>query len=442
MAISWFLATGCRSGPPMNVLLITLDTLRSDHLSLYGYDPDTTPFLAQLARDMQKFERAYTPSTWTLPSHASMFTGLYPSQHGATGSGGELAGNPLPEDVTTLAEVLSARGYRTLGIVSGPMLSREFRVDQGFERYSDAWEGARRRADDVNALALEWLDDADGRPFFLFLNYFDPHTPVDPPGYGAEDHPVFEQYGIDVTRFNWRFLRKHDMPGLPEDAASAMLERYDAEIRYLDGALRRLFGELERRRLLEDTIVCIVSDHGESYGEQKRWGHGGPFYEAQARVPLLYRSPRSSHGGGSIPRPITTVEIPSMIARDLGIRDAGPGFEASARVVYGERYGADGSNRMYLDGRYKYLVKLSVADGETRRREQLFDLEQDPGEETDVSSSQPGLLADLRGRFQAFLEAQDLAGEARVASEHGAGPSISDPEGLLREQLEALGYVE
>ncbi|MFP8874575.1 MAG: sulfatase-like hydrolase/transferase, partial [Myxococcota bacterium] len=137
-----------------NVVLISLDTTRADHLSIYGYPHNTTPFLRELARESVVYERAYTPSTWTLPSHASLLTGLFPSQHGATTGSGLLGARPLPDDAVTLAEVFGSMGYLTMGVVGSRFLSRSLGIDQGFELYSDEWNGPKRPAQDINEVAL------------------------------------------------------------------------------------------------------------------------------------------------------------------------------------------------------------------------------------------------------------------------------------------------
>ena len=155
-------------------------------------------FTAKLIERLQQHKN-------TVAVHSALASALgNPSQHGAITQVGGLGGRPLPEEAVTLAEVLQQQGYMTMGVVSGPMLKRRFGVAQGFAYYSDDL----RRADAVNELALEWLDRTAGRPFFLFLNYYDVHLPVDPPGYGDDDHALFEEHDIDISRFQWRLMRE------------------------------------------------------------------------------------------------------------------------------------------------------------------------------------------------------------------------------------------
>ncbi|MCZ6465221.1 MAG: sulfatase-like hydrolase/transferase, partial [Proteobacteria bacterium] len=182
-----------------SIVLISLDTTRPDHLSVNGYEHETTPNLARLALDGQVFPNFVTASSWTLPTHASLFTGLHPTTHGARyskrgdtalsdavgrpGFFGFYRANRLPDAAVTLAEVLQAEGYQTFGVGSGPWLKPIFGLHQGFEEYdgdTSSLEG--RRAEEANALALRDLERAGRRPFFLFVNYFDPHSPYDPHG--------------------------------------------------------------------------------------------------------------------------------------------------------------------------------------------------------------------------------------------------------------------
>jgi hypothetical protein len=433
----------------MNVVLVTLDTLRADHMSIYGYERDTTPFLRELARDARVMREAYTPSTWTLPSHGSLFTGLYPSQHGAITVDERLGGKPLPAARQTLAEALDAHGYLTMGIVAGPMLERTFGLDQGFAYYSDRWVGERRRASQLNDLAIRMLDRSDGRPFFLFLNYFDAHTPYDPEGYPQDDVALFAEHGIDPATFHWRFLRRNGLSELPEEVVQAMIDRYDAEISVVDQALRELFDALEARGLLDRTLVCITGDHGESFGENGVWGHGGPFYQAQARVPLVYRNPedpaRASADVDADERPLSIVELPSRILEDLALSRlpaAGDGDGSTPPPLYGERFSREGSTRMLRVDQDKYMVRLSLRDGQVLRSEQLFDVVDDPTEQRDRAARDAARLAELRGSFQDLITRKGLAPENKVAGVSAEDGPLSDQEAVLEQQLKALGYVE
>ena len=264
---------GCGGGGDIEVrapvVLITMDTTRADHLPVYGYDKPTAPSLERLARDGLVFENFVTMSSWTLPTHASLFTGLFPATHTAhyntmgnvTLSDGlgesevfsTFRANRLPEAAVTLAEVLRAEGYRTLGVGAGPWLKPVFGLGQGFDFFDTDFESkSGRPAEEVNRLAFRELAKVGAEPFFLFLNYFDPHDPYDS---SAED---FE-----------RFLDPEANPKRAETLA-----QYDAAIFHTDRHIGALFDELERRGLYDESWIVVTSDHGELFGEHQLEYHG------------------------------------------------------------------------------------------------------------------------------------------------------------------------
>jgi arylsulfatase A-like enzyme len=429
-----------------NVVLITLDTTRADRLSLYREDLDTTPFLSELAAESMVFERAYTTSTWTLPAHASLFTGLYPEQHGAIDvREGALVGQPLDRSHTTLAEVLQSDGYLTLGVVGGPFLRRHYQLDQGFLYYSDLWEGLHRNAGQLNRLAFRWLDRHEGRPFFLFLNYFDPHAPYDPDGYPATDEAVFAELGFDIHTFQPAMLRERGIGGLPAEATAALRRRYDAELRQTDRSLRELVEGLRDRGLLENTLVALVADHGESFGEHGLWGHGGPFFDEQARVPMLLRIPGETASPKRIAKPVSTAVLARLILRHLDVSAPPsltglPGGPEEAPVL-GARFSPRGTGvRMFVEYPLKYLAWIDDAEGGSRRR--LFDLEADPGETEDLSEADPALLEAVVNRLEG-IRSHLRVPDTVIADQADQDEDVLDPdeEEKLREQLKALGYV-
>ena len=186
-----------------HIILITLDTTRADHLSGYGYHRKTSPCLDKIAQKGIKFLNAISPSPWTLPAHASLFTSLFPSQHGAISrlDTEVLSGYPLKQSDYVLARILKKQGFRTAGFVGGPFLKSEFGFSQGFDTYDDQWEGYDRRAGKINEKVFRWLGKNFSAPFFLFINYFDPHAPYDPPK--KFDSPFKGPYSgdIDFTTF-------------------------------------------------------------------------------------------------------------------------------------------------------------------------------------------------------------------------------------------------
>lgn len=328
-----------RAGRRPNVILITLDTVRADHLSVYGYQRDTTPNLEKLVRDSSLFTSAIASSNMTLPTHGSIFTGLYASQHGAhwvldegknviDGGGGGQYGSLLPENSPTLARKLAEQGYRTIGIVANSVyLKHEFQLDQGFEYYSQPnpvifgdrlaprsirallSTKVRRylpaklrlaefvRAGEINREAFQLLDEqkSDHRPFFMFLNYMDahqPHYPLAPydtkyaPKQSEFDATTLRHLGYDVLRG----IRPY-----PDAARIYDESQYDGGIAYLDSELGRLFAKLKELNIYDQSLIIVTADHGEGFGSQGVVGHGFLVYQSQVSVPLIIKYPGAPH---------------------------------------------------------------------------------------------------------------------------------------------------
>ena len=285
--IAGLLLTTCQpyTSERPNVLFISIDTLRSDHTSPYGYKHDTTPTLQRIAREGAQFKQAYSPTSTTGPTHATLFTGLYPISHGVIKNGLTFA----PQQ-PTLAEQLQAHGYQTAAIVGSFVLHRQFGWKHGFEEYQDDFEratstvkrkqflkrtveaGFDRRANEGTRPAIKWLrnhQENGHAPFFLFLHYFDPHTPYLPP-----------------AEFGSRFRPTGDLTQTHERIA-----RYDGEIAYLDAALGRLMRFLDESGLRDNTLLVITADHGEGLMERGYFAHEFHIYEELVRVPLYSACP-------------------------------------------------------------------------------------------------------------------------------------------------------
>lgn len=315
-----------RSAP--NVLLIVLDTVRAWSLGLYGYSRPTTPELGHWMSDGTRFQTVLSTAPWTLPSHSSMFTGRFPHDLSA----GWL--NPLDGKEPTLAEVLSARGYASAGFVANTTYcSYESGLARGFGHYEDypvsiaqvmlssslgkylagsrftRRKLLRIRAEDINDRFLGWLSrrPAD-RPFFVFLNYLDTHNPYQPPA------PYDTLFSDSTTARALKAIRE-DTPGrlVSPEARRAAKGRYDESLVYLDAQLGRLFAELKRRGLWDNTVVIVTSDHGEEFGEHNVFFHGNSLYRAALNVPLLMRFPGRVPAGGLIRTPVSLKDLAATI---------------------------------------------------------------------------------------------------------------------------------
>jgi arylsulfatase A-like enzyme len=343
-----------------NVLLIVLDDLRADSMSLYGYSRPTTPRLEELARGGVRFDTARAAAPWTLPSHASMFTGQWPHRLSVDWDRG------LDDSFPTLAEFLARHGYATAGFVANTYYcNARYGLDRGFARYEDFHEnqtislfeavrctslgkcllgllgystdfapsekGSRKTAATMNQDALHWLAQrSSGRPFFLFLNYYDAHAPFVPPEdatkrFGLCALPRPEQVNMlkRVRDLNQEKessgIAAEERARLQRQAIDILVDGYDSSIAYLDDQIGRLFDELRRRGLLENTLVIITSDHGEHLQERGFTGHGLSLYRRELHVPLLVFPPRAAPDRRVVAEPVNLRELPATVVDLLGL---------------------------------------------------------------------------------------------------------------------------
>lgn len=332
-----------------SVLLVILDTVRAHNMSLYGYARRTTPWLEELARRSTVFERAYAPSSWTLPSHGSFFTGRPPHRQ----SGNSFT--PLDDALPTLSEVLRDRGYYTLGVVANSDNAFPHTgLDRGFVRYDAStaavWEMAqasrlgalwrwgierfgihlptRKDAETVNERFLAAIDRRGGRPFFAFLNYYDAHYPFDDPPALATSIEGWSDNPVEVV-------------GKMEPYVTRSVDEYDREIAYLDERLEALFATLADRGLLDDTIVIVASDHGEEFTEHGLLGHGFNVYDTTLHVPLIVSRPGRVPQGLRIARPVGLENLPATIMELAGLREGSP-FEGENLLAAGSEPAGSG----------------------------------------------------------------------------------------------------
>ncbi len=284
-----------RPPPPAgpDIVLVVLDTVRASSLSLYGHDRPTSPGLERLAAESVVFDQARAPAPWTLPSHASMFTGLAPHEHGATHAHKE-----LDRRHTTLAEHLAEAGYETAAFVANPTAGRGLGLGQGFEFMREFWDepqpdaGARA----INESVQGWLDHEDpDRPHFLFLNYFEAHAPYEPP---SEHERLFlpDELPIEARSRAFTYVEWFGGQAVTPQQLRVAEALYEAEIHYLDQRLSELVEHLRQTGRLERTLLLVTSDHGEHFGEQGRVGHQFSLHEPVLAVPLLARPPGGVRG--------------------------------------------------------------------------------------------------------------------------------------------------
>jgi arylsulfatase A-like enzyme len=449
-------------GPPASpIVLLVIDTARADHFRSYGYDRPTTPRFDELAEDAILFERAYSTSAWTVPAHASLFTGLYPVTHRATQE------RPYLDDRwVTLAELLRDAGWETASFSNNPWVSSRGNLVQGFDVVEDLWLApnwlAKRgpEADGfphpTNERIGEWLDRRDAsRPFFLFVNYIEPHWTYDaparwqraflPPGVTVEDdHPAL----FPMPRW---YVRPDE---IDRSALPIRTALYDAEIAFADAVVGDLLDALDARGLLDACTTIVTSDHGENLGDHGHVGHAFTLYDGTIRVPLAIRRPGREDAGVHRADPVQLTDLFVTIARLAGVpipdervlgHDLFAGPVPGDRPVLAEYYHPrqvleffpkDARTEEALAPWLRRIRSLQVGDDKlvwgSDGRHELFDVAADPGERVNRVAADPPRARELEEKLLA------LVARLEVETAPEPGPAL-DEEAI--ERLRALGYV-
>jgi arylsulfatase len=424
-----------------------VDTLRADHLSCYGYERETSPRLDALAADGVLFEDFHVHANWTLPSVASLFSGRYPPIFG------EAFDVTVPEDLVPLSEHLRAAGWRTAGFTTTIATAAAFGFDRGFDLYreldAEAGEAARRMrrgpafdADRLVDAALGWLDDSreDERPFLLHLHSVDPHVPYESHEGGADFRRAYVG-PLDGLTETIRDAMASDHEFTPADVAH-LVDLYDGEIAYNDAQLGRLVDGLAERGLLDDTLLVVVSDHGEEFFDRSTHGHGHRNLHAElTAVPLVMHWPAGLPSGARIdglvrgidllPTLLELLELPAAEGVDgdsvAGAARAGASDVGRDAPLFAHR-SKEGLDVMAL----RTAALLYHADP-TGLSAGLFDLRSDPGAEHDLREEHPGLEDGPRRILMEWLRAR-----GRRAAGERQGVALDDE---TQAALRALGYL-
>jgi choline-sulfatase len=414
-------------GRAKGVLLVSIDTLRRDHVGAYGYARPTTPRLDALAREGLLCEDAVSTSSWTLPAHLSLFTSADPGAHG-----GVDMRHGFNRRLPTLADRLKAAGFTTRAVTSHLYVSGTYGLDQGFDHVDFHQD---RKASDVAGRAVDLLDRFGDRPFFVFLHFYDPHWHYDPP---ESTRGLFAgAYGGTLTG-QWGDFSKRDRSSVSAADLQHLLDLYDGEIRYTDDELGRVLDHLKARGLDRNTLVVVTSDHGEEFLEHGSWEHQKTLYEEVVRIPLVMRGPGIA--ARREPQQTSLLDVAPTVLAWAGaeVLPAAQGRSliapAPEREAFGETdHTEDRTRRLFLrggQGRWKAIVTLAP-DRERPVREEWYDLAADPQERRSVAP--PQRVADsLRERALARWRAARSRGEG--------APAVSlTPE--QQERLRALGYL-
>ena len=399
----------------INVVLITIDTLRADHLSCYGSSLVDTPNLDGFAREGIRFDNAASTVPFTLPAHSSIMTGLYPPRHGIRENVGYFLGDATP----TVAELLDAGGRDTAGFVSAFVLDSRWGIGRGFDRYFDDFGGEEMESHNLGAVqrpgnetiaeAVRWLDGHEPmKPFFLWLHLYDPHDPYTPP------EPYKSQYA-----------------GHP----------YRGEVAFTDSLIGGFRKDLEERGLLDRSLVILTGDHGEGLGDHGERFHGFFVYDTTIRVPLIIRFPRAARAGAVISDPVSHVDLlPTILdATGLPVPDGSEGTSLLPAIAAGK---VDADREVYSESFYPLLhygwsplrsIRTNRYKLISVPRPELYDIVDDRKEQHNLVADDPEIAAELTGRLQRLREEMDRDATSAATS--------ADLDQETINQLRALGYL-
>jgi arylsulfatase A-like enzyme len=411
-----------------NVILISIDTLRADHLHGYGYERETSPTLDGLMRRGTSFMNAISQSPWTLPSHMSLFTSLYPHSHGVIED--TLA---LNEEVATLPALMKQAGYATGGFAACDYLSEKHGFGRGFDYYLQR-RGIRAPA--VCEEALKWLVRERPQKFFLFLHFYDVHPTYDP---SQPYLKMFESSYEGSMRGTIQTLLNINDGKIPvsEEDRRHLVALYDAVIRQLDDELKTFFGFLEERNLLSNTLIVVTSDHGEEFFEHGKVLHSRTLYDELIRIPLIVVGP-GVPSGRQVEEQVQLIDLAPTILEVCGLKIPG-GMEGASLLplIQGTTAGwrpyafaeADKDNEEYDLKRAIRTREFKLYFDRRSKEEELYDLAADPAEQADILDSRGDVAEVLRKELGTWMSTGRGQPERIV---------LTDRE---REELRSLGYL-
>jgi arylsulfatase A-like enzyme len=431
-------SVSCRAPQRPNVILISIDTLRADHLGCYGYTKNTTPRIDAFRRGAALFEQAIAHAPSTLPSHASIFTSLLPSHHGASVA----RSSGLDPGALTLTEILQREGYRTASFNGGIQLDPLYGLARGFDTYESARPSVASaevlvdpvdRFDHAVTEGMKWLREREREPFFLFLHTYETHHPYTPdpdrlapmnPGYAGS---LPDQISVDLLqRINARELE------VGEADLDHIIAAYDAELASVDAAFGKLVEFLEREHLFDNAVILVTSDHGEEFGEHGFVGwHSHSLYDELLRVPLLIKLPGSRGAGRSIEAQVRGIDLAPTILDELGL-PIPPSFEGES---LGPAIAGAGKPEEHAVSQKDVAVPEDEASIRTLAwkwtQGRLFHLPSDGLETTDVSDANRETAEFLSRALEGLLKARPKPPDHHV-----------EPDEELLKKLRSLGYIK
>lgn len=462
-----------------NIILISIDTLRADHLSCYGYKLPVTPNLDRLASEGALFKNAYSTAVWTPPAHASMLTGLYPCQHGVVHQ------NKLRSDIPTLAEHLQNNGYHTAGFVNNSQVGGLVGLNRGHKDFYEVWQGLSKDqifkrvehkarqlagssdhgASETNKLIIRWLTEGwnQEKPFYLFIHYIDAHNPLKAP------RPFRYKYLTKNlrTQVDMAKIRKvADNPlvcftddfELSEAEIRALTCLYDEEINYLDFKVGELVDSLKKMNLLDESLLILTADHGEHLGEHGMYSHVASLYEPIVHIPLILRYPAAVKPETVSHQPVHHIDIFPTILESIdldktnGVTNTGRSlFEsleknAASRTLFAEWEGRiphfvrdrlNNKNRERIKQQFTNKLWMSrTADfkliADSRDQFELFNTKDDPDETINLCRKESTIFNKLRTALENWRDSTSRA-QTSVSYDYS--------EETLKKHLKALGYL-
>jgi arylsulfatase A-like enzyme len=456
-----------------NVVVVVMDTVRADHLSIYGYGRETTPNLKKLAADSTVYNRAISASDFTLTSHATLFTGMYGSWHGAHCQPPEADyGQALASAVPTLAEMLSSKGYRTMGVAANLYLRGDFGLERGFQAFriprpvpllaAESWymlrNGIRRelnrvvdtsqfdrlysRGVEINQTFFDMVKETDlsQAPFFAFFNYMDAHFPYIPPApfdrlFPGKDNRMLQD---DLEAVQSKVVQGEP---LPENYSSHSISQYDGGIAYIDSQIGQIVQWLKDRKLYDNTMIIVTSDHGEAFGEKKFFLHGNSTYQNLLHVALLVKYPNSAHKG-VVEEPVSTTDVVPTVLDTLGFsipptvqgKNLLEAASIQPRDIFGESFPCPVIHapqcvrgcmiRSVISWPNKYIASSSGSY-------ESYDLANDPDETRNLFGSRNPAAQQLGARMTSWIKSMPRQSKQQLKL---------DPEVVRR--LKSLGYIQ
>lgn len=447
-----------------NIVIIALDTLRADHLGCYGYSRPTTPNIDKLASQGVRFDRCYSPGSWTIPAFASLFTGVMPVVHGLTSPDKKLS-DKLP----TLAERLSAAGYFTGGIVSNPALSSKFGFGRGFAHYDDysvyleadlaalAADGSRSDRSHKELVTGETvvrqsqaLFDAAKeakKPVFMFVHFFDPHTNYMPAA--AYRKWVGKNYRGTITGRDVETMQLAPPQGADLEE---LISLYDGEILYSDEQVGKLMAQIDAQLGSEKTLVILLSDHGEAFGEHGMLLHSHSTYLEEIRVPMIWRWQGAISPSSVVKSPVTLLDVPTTL-RDLVKLDemkhlqgdslvdlvSDGGREPVRDAVFSQRAYRTGADEVaVIKGNLVFHGAFNRAPTDSSLRLSMFDISSDPREQANLLDARKTDAAEMKVMLMKFWSDGQVLNEKFGAVEF----PVSGMDAKERREIEGLGYLQ